>query len=141
MCAEKRWRLHDTRSPAEQPGLSTDSMVNNAATVPETNGNIQRRSTVLLHAGKRIPYKILSNILKATDERKGEWPKTLFPSEVKCGLCGTELVDLIKHPGSDGEAVIISSSLPFRKVAIRVKFCIKADCRAMHQVFPYNIGE
>ena len=140
VCREALEAVNDTRSPAEQPGPSTDSTTN-PATVAESNGNIQRRSTVLIHAGKRIPYKIPSNILKATDERKGEWPKSLFPSEVKCGLCGTELGDPVKDPGSDGEAVIVTASFLFRKVAIRAKFCRNADCKAMHQAFPYDIGE
>ena len=70
VCRETLETVHDTRSPVEQPRPSTDSTANNPVTVAESNGNIQRRSIVLLQAGKRIPYKIPTNVVKATDKRK-----------------------------------------------------------------------
>ncbi|KAJ7364968.1 HMG domain-containing protein 3 [Desmophyllum pertusum] len=55
--------------------------------------------------------------------------------------CWTELGEAVKHPGTDGEAVLITSTFPFRKIAVHVKICKKQTARhQMHQAFPSDIG-
>ncbi|KAJ7391599.1 hypothetical protein OS493_017296 [Desmophyllum pertusum] len=92
---------------------------------------------------RRLPDEFPSHILRSVDERNalGDWPTLLAPSISRCELCGTELGEAVKHPGTDGEAVLITSAFPFRKIAVRVKICKKADCKAMHQAFPSDIEE
>lgn len=92
-----------------------------------------------------MPYRIPPALLRQIDERNAgatlEWPKEFIPHQENCGLCGSPLGKPIKHSGSDGTATLITSSVCFRNVEIRVKVCSNKECKAINREQPYELGE
>lgn len=96
-----------------------------------------------LNMSRQFPYDFISPaLLHAMDARNAtSWPSLLYPTASACGLCGHNLGYQIKHPGSEGQAYLVTSSRPYSKVEVRVKVCQRETCRAIHQVDPSDIGE
>ena len=105
----------------------------------------QRENSIKLGAKQTVPYRIPPALLRQIDERNAgatlEWPKEFIPHQENCGLCGSPLGKPIKHSGSDGTATLITSSVCFRNVEIRVKVCSNKECKAINREQPYELGE
>ena len=104
---------------------------------------LQRMKTMELNSGRQFPYDFISPaLLNAIDaSNASSWPSLLCPTASACGLCGHNLGNQIKHPGSEGQAYLVTSTRPYSKVEVRIKVCQRDTCRAIHQVDPSDIGE
>ena len=112
-----------------------------------------RESTIELNMLNTLPYQIPQNILdrialndsRSIDSENGKegWPLTYYPERDGCRLCGSQLSIPRPHPGQKAGAVsyLLTNSVPFLPVTVFVKLCLKTQCKAMHQVFPFDIGE
>ena len=103
----------------------------------------QRMKTMELNSSRQFPSDFITPaLLHAIDARNAtSWPSLLFPTASACGLCGHNLGNQIKHPGSEGQAYLVTSARPYSKVEVRIKVCQRESCRAIHQVDPSDIGE
>ena len=108
--------------------------------------SLQRSNTVKLRSSSRkIPLDIPPELLRQIDQRNVgvdlQWPMQFFQKQESCCLCGSQLGKAIKHPGSDGTAYLITSSVCFSKVETRIKICSNTNCKAINQDFPIEIGK
>ena len=103
----------------------------------------QRMKTMELNSSRQFLYDFISPaLLRAIDARNAtSWPSLLYPTASACELCGHNLGNQIKHPGSEGQAYLVTCARPYSKVEVRVKVCQRETCRAIHQVDPSDIGE
>lgn len=111
---------------------------------------ISRAKTVDLWSSYSLPYPIPSEYVAqcrnidawttaGVDDKS--WPSTFEPLQSTCELCGNQL-DLPRiKPGSDGQALLMTSQHPFRVITILVKFCGNSECKAMHRVWPLSDGK
>ena len=110
--------------------------------------NVSRSSSLALANQMKLPYtysdEIMTKIVKQDSnsvlELPGGWPELYFPEANNCELCQSPLNHPITHPGQKGNSYLITANNPFKKVTIKVKMCSNKNCRAMHRVFPINIG-
>ena len=112
-----------------------------------------RESTIELNVLNTLPYQIRQNILDrialndshSIDSENGKegWLLTYYPERDGCRLCGSQLSIPRPHPGQKAGAVsyLLTNSVPFLPVTVFVKLCLKTQCKAMHQEFPFDIGE
>jgi hypothetical protein len=62
--------------------------------------------------------------------------------EVLCKLCQTQLGASRNHPGAcSKKSYLLTNGNPFLQVEIKVKICSNKSCKAMHQVWPYDLGK
>lgn len=111
-----------------------------------------RQSTIELNMLNTLPYQIPRNIFdiialndsRSIDSENGKegWPVTYCPECDCCRLCGSQLSIPRPHPGQKTGAVsyLLTNGVPFLPVTAFVKLCLKTQCKAMHQVFPFDIG-
>ena len=141
------------------PSLSSTGTSSSPDCHPSTSAdlppdeNSSRTSTVNLNILNTIPYVIPSTVLEQVTMQDSRsvvnhhdhpgWPSTFAPNCDHCRLCGSALGEPRSHPGQkQGEmGYIITNVVPFTPVKILVKFCVNASCKAMHQVFPFEIGK
>ena len=104
---------------------------------------LQRMKTMELNSNCHFPYDFISpELLHAIDACNAiSWCSLLHPTASACGLCGHNLGNQIKHPGSEGQAYLVTSARPYSKVEAQIKLCRRETCRAIHQVHPSGIGE
>ena len=114
--------------------------------------SVSRDSTIKLNMLNYLPYDIPANILdKITlnDSHSNNpqsaingWPSSFSPEVDFCRLCGSQLSLPRPHPGQKAGPVsyILTNAVAFLPVEVFVKFCQEAGCKAMHQVFPFNVG-
>ena len=109
--------------------------------IDETVDTVSRSSTVQLNMKRSSPLQIPTAVIQQAHfmDIKG-WPPSLTPSCVTCGLCSGPLSGEKSHPGQRGGSLVLTNFNPFRKIKLFVKFCQSPSCQAMHQVFPYDIG-
>ena len=112
-----------------------------------------RQSTIELNMLNTLPYQIPRNIFdrialndsRSIDSENGKegWPVTYCPECDCCRLCGSQLSIPRPHPGQKTGAVsyLLTNGVPFLPVTVFVKLCLKTQCKAMHQVFLFDIGE
>ena len=106
LCVGVSLPLATENSLPADPAARTSS----AGTVPHDLSEeplIQCRSTMELHCRKRMPYKVPDDILCGIDSRKN-WPSSFALSVSNYELCGYQLGMAVKHPGSEGEAVLVA---------------------------------
>ena len=133
-------------SPASEIPSSTkegsmDQTIPNSTAIDEPVDSISRTSTVQLNMKRSLPLQIPSAVIQQAHvmDINGS-PPSLAPSCVTCGLCSGPLTGEKSHPGQRGESLVLTNLTPFRKIKLLVKFCQSPGCQAMHQVFPYDIG-
>ncbi|XP_068748643.1 uncharacterized protein [Montipora capricornis] len=93
-----------------------------------------------------IPKGILQNILHLDSQTVlnglgwDGWPSVYEPKEEICALCEVSLSSARPHPGQKtGDCgYLITNAVAFQKITILVKHCPK--CKALVQVFPYDLG-
>ena len=102
-------------------------------TSSDFNIPLHRTNTLKFQSSRRIPCDIPPELLRQIDERNRgvdlQWSTHFFTQKENCGLCGRPLGEAAKHSGSDGTAFLITSSVCFRKVEIRVKICPNTKCK------------
>ena len=94
-----------------------------------------------------IPKGILQNILHLDSQTVlnglgwDGWPSVYEPKEEICALCEVSLSSARTHPGQKtGDCgYLITNAVAFQKITILVKHCPK--CKALVQVFPYDLGK
>jgi hypothetical protein len=109
---------------------------------------LSRIYTVQLYMARKIPYKMDKELINGIIKKDchsalhlpGGWPDSFFPEECKCSLCGSALSTSRSHPGQSGSSYLLTENNPFKSITIRVKVCTNNNCKAMHQVFPIDIG-
>lgn len=71
------------------------------------------------------------------------WPSVYIPTEDLCSLCGTSLSSARPHSGQklEDSGFLITNAVPFENVTILVKQCLNVNCKAVVQVFPYDLGK
>ena len=133
-------------SPASEIATTTKAgsvaqTIPNSNTSDEPVDTVSRTSTVRLNMKRSLPLQIPTAVIQQAHsvDIKG-WPPSLAPSCVTCGLCSGPLSGERSHPGQRGESLVLTNLNPFRKIKLLVKFCLSPSCQAMHQVFPYDIG-
>lgn len=121
-------------------GSMAPTMPNSTAS-DEPVDTVSRTSTVQLNMKRSLPLQIPTVVIQQAHlmDIKG-WPPSLAPPCVTCGLCSGPLSGEKSHPGQRGESLVLTNLNPFRKIKLLVKFCLSPSCQAMHQVFPYDIG-
>lgn len=100
-----------------------------------------------------LPYEIPSSIFhiiatndsRTYDADKGKpgWPTVFAYTKDKCRLCGNELCVSRPHPGQKAGEVsyLMTNVIAFKPIQVLVKFCCNSNCKAMHQVFPFDLGK
>ena len=143
VCSTSSKAVASTASPQEESSVLPPD-------IPESS--ISRVSTVKLNMLNTLPYEIPASILEMisfNDSRSNDplnatngWPRSYSPQHDSCRLCASQLSSPRPHPGQEAGAVscLLTNAAAFLPVGMFVKFCSKADCKAMHQVFPFNIG-
>ena len=141
LCSSPRGAL-----TVEEPPSTGDSDHPVAAaerTTSTSTAYTQRLSTLELNANRQLAYDFISpDLLRAIDEQNARsWPKKFAPTATGCKLCGHNLGEEVKHPGSKGQAYLLTMARPFAKVDVRVLICKNSACRAINQADPANIGK
>ena len=120
----------------------------------DLEGLSETRAAALKVQMKRlIPYQIPLEILQwlgSSDaashlrERKEDcaWPNSFSPSESMCCLCHNPLGPPVIPQGrdADGHSYLLTNLNPFRRVEILVRKCQNKRCKAVHHLFPYQLG-
>ena len=72
-----------------------------------------------LNSSWQLPYDFISPaLLNAIDAHNASsWPSSLYPTTSACGLCRQNLWNEIKHPGSKGQAYLVTSAGLYSKVS------------------------
>ena len=130
----------------EEPPSTGDSDHPVAAaesTTSTSTDSTQRPRTLELNANRQLAYDFISpDLLRAIDEQNARcWPNKFAPMATACKLCGHNLGEEVKHPGSEGQAYLLTTVRPFAKVGVCVLICKNSACRAIHQADPANIGK
>lgn len=151
-------------SPSLKPALltSTTSYQSVASTsststsdpISEQNPSPSRASTINLNMQNwRLPYVFPPQIFDVIAENDSGtinpemgnpgWPSSFVPIEESCGLCSGQLSPARPHPGQKAGKMsfLLTNTVPFLPVEILVKFCNTESCKAMHQVFPLEMGK
>ena len=113
------------------------------STTSTSTASTQRLRTLELNANRQLAYDFISpDLLRAIDEQNARsWPHKFAPTATACKLCGHNFGEEVKHPGSKGQAYLLTMARPFAKVDVRVWICNNSACRAIHQADPANIGK
>ena len=99
-----------------------------------------RKATMELKINYKLPYVIPKPIVRAAGRMDfSGWPEQFEPNQTLCDLCKSPLGQSKPHPNQRGRSIMITNGYPFKTVRILVKDC--PSCFAMHQVFPYTLGE
>ena len=130
----------------EEPPSTGDSDHPVAAaesTTSTSTASTQRLRTLELNVNRQLAYDFISpDLLRVIDEQNARsWPTKFAPTATACKLCGHNLGEEVKHPGSEGQAYLLTMARPFAKVDVRVLICKNSACRAIHQADPANIGK
>ena len=139
-------------SQSDAPVNSTSTVAQAmAADVPDTS--ISRASTIEVNMLTTLPYQIPSHVLDSislndsrssdVENNKTGWPMSYYPEGDCCRRCGCKLSTPRPHPGQKAGAVsyLLTNAIAFLPVEVFVKFCTNAECKAMHQAHPFDIGE
>ena len=72
-------------------------------TTSTTTASTQRLRTLEVNANRQLAYDFISpDLLRAIDEQNAQsWPKKFAPTATACKLCGPNLGEEVKHPGSE----------------------------------------
>ena len=142
----------DTSQSTDNCPNSADANLSNATDNSNDQHELtQRISTLqLAEKTKALPYKLPQHLLESVSRRDActllgvgeEWPDCFVPDSTHCELCGAPLGSICVHPGQAKNApcYLITELNPFKKVEIRVKFCLASKCSAMHQATVEKIG-
>lgn len=111
---------------------------------------LSRQSTLDVAMNRSIPYHIphtaIHTIMRKDAasllETNDGWPDTYKPSMNHCTLCQSPLSEPRLHPGQSSQdtGYLLSESNPFKRIKLLVKVCTNAECKAMHQSNPLEIG-
>ena len=127
--------------PSSTKAGSLAQTIPNSAASDEPMNTISHTSTVQLNMKRSLPLNIPTAVIQQAHSLDiSGWPPSLAPSCVTCGLCSNPLSGEKGHPGQRRESLVLTNLNRFQKIKLLVKFWKSPSCQAMHQVFPYNIG-
>ena len=120
--------------------LPPPTVADNSSTPTDRSGSKSRKATMELSMKLKLPYVIPKPVIQAAGRMDcSGWPEQFEPHQTLCNLCNSPLGQSKPHPNQRGRSIMITNGYPFKTVRILVKDC--PCCFAMHQVFPYTLGE